>query len=90
MGAILEIVEYRPHSSGSAKCLGCGHVWAAVAPVGVTWMECPSCGRKRGYFVGAHLREDSLHWRCNCGNDLFYVTPEGFYCPNCGAWGSGF
>lgn len=84
--AVIDLAEYRPHSEGKARCLDCGHAWEAVAPVGVTWMECPMCGLMRGRFVWSHLREGALHWRCDCGCDLFYVTPDGSYCPNCGAW----
>ena len=78
-----------PHSSGKARCLACKQEWMAVAPTGVTWMECPSCSLERGRFVAQHER-DGLHWHCNCGNDLFYVVKDGYYCPNCGDWQSGF
>ena len=78
-----------PHLSGKARCLSCKHEWVAVAPVGVIWMECPSCTLERGRYV-AHAERDSMRWGCNCGNDLFYATPDGFYCPNCGEWQHGF
>ena len=81
--------EREPHSAGKAKCLACKYEWVAVAPIGVTWMECPSCTLERGRFVAQHER-DTKHWHCNCGCDLFYATPDGFYCPNCGEWQHGF
>lgn len=81
--------ENTPHLSGKALCLACRHEWAAVAPVGTVWLECPSCTLSRGRFVNAVEREGA-HWHCACGNDLFYATPDGFYCPNCGVWQKGF
>ena len=81
--------ENMPHVSGIAICLDCKHEWAAVAPVGVVWLECPSCSLARGRFKYQHER-DGEQWKCNCGNDLFHVKPEGIYCPNCGVWCEGF
>lgn len=74
-----------PHSAGRARCLACKHEWVAVAPTGVTWMECPACLLERGRFVGQHEVEGP-HWFCPCGNNLYFATPEGLYCPNCGLW----
>ena len=81
--------ERQAHSTGRARCLDCKHEWIAVAPVGVTWMECPKCSLERGRFIFAHLIEKP-RWECNCGNDLFYATADGMYCPNCGEWQHGF
>jgi hypothetical protein len=25
-------------------------------------------------------------WLCNCGNDVFFVTPYGVVCPHCGCY----
>lgn len=74
--------ERQPHLAGEARCLSCGHRWAAVAPVGADWLECPQCGLEKGVFSFPYRREGP-HLECNCGNDLFHVTPEGVYCPNC-------
>lgn len=72
-----------PHLSGSARCLACQHEWVAVAPVGSIWLECPACSLIRGrYFEPAE--KPARHWTCNCGCDLFHVTPNEIYCPNCG------
>lgn len=75
----------QPHKTGEARCMSCAHQWIAVAPIGVTWMECPACSAEKGYFIYPCLR-DGNHWTCNCGNDLFQITQEGTYCPNCGNW----
>lgn len=77
--------ERKPHMTGPARCLDCKHEWVAVAPVGTIWMECPKCSLIRGRFVN-QVERDGDHWVCNCGNDLFYVTSDGAYCPNCGGW----
>lgn len=82
--------EREPHLSGRAICLACRHEWVAVAPIEVIWLECPACTLERGRFVGAAVKEDDKHWHCKCGNDLFRVTPGGYYCPNCGADQVGF
>lgn len=74
-----------PHLSGRAICLSCRNEWVAVAPVGSVWLDCPECGLQRGRFM-AQCEVETKHWFCNCGNDLFHATPEGFYCPNCGTW----
>lgn len=78
-----------PHSTGKARCLDCRHEWTAVAPVGVLWLECPACTLERGRFVAQHER-DEPHWHCLCGNTLFYVVRDGYYCPNCGTAQQGF
>lgn len=69
---------------GQASCLGCRHVWQAVAPEGTTWLECPMCYAQKGHFDYPVRLKDVPHWVCNCGNDLFFVSKEGCYCPNCG------
>lgn len=76
-------VERAPHLSGAAKCLGCAHEWAAVAPVGATELECPQCRLMKGRF--AYLVSADETWHCNCGNDLFRIRSDAVvYCPNCG------
>lgn len=71
--------------SGMAQCLGCQHKWAAVAPVGSVWLECPSCSTEKGRYI-SHAERLEDHWECDCGNDLFHATRNGVYCPNCGVW----
>lgn len=91
MGAeVIELSDFRPHLSGAAQCLGCGHKWAAVAPVGTFELECPECGLPKGRFVAAVVRGE-LHWECACGCDLFRINKNGIvYCPNCGAEQEGY
>lgn len=78
-----------PHLAGKARCLACRHEWQAVAPTGATWLECPACAAERGCFVYPVGRSDP-HWQCDCGNDLFHITPDGTYCPVCGVTQEGF
>lgn len=84
MADVIDLSQRRPHSTGEAMCLDCRHVWTAVAPSGVVWMECPACGLTRGRYKFQHQYEDKPHWACHCGNDLFHLTPDRIYCPNCG------
>lgn len=75
------------HGSGEAVCISCKHEWAAVAPVGTTELECPQCARHMGRFKFKWAVPSTTSvWNCNCGNDLFYMTPEGHLCPNCGTY----
>lgn len=76
-----------PHGTGDAFCFQCKHEWIAVAPVGTTQLECPECKTLKGLWrfpfkppVGTMLRV------CDCSNDLFYITPEGHLCTNCGTY----
>jgi len=80
--------ERTPHLSGEAKCMLCSKEWVAVAPVGTPWLECPECHAVKGY-MKFNVQRTKSEWVCNCGNDLFRVTPDGYYCPNCGAWQEG-
>lgn len=77
------------HGQSEAFCMQCGHVWQAVAPIGTTRFECPECHSMKGLWrfefapsVGQMVRE------CNCGNQLFYLTPDGHMCANCGTYQS--
>lgn len=72
---------------GKAFCIACGHQWTAVAPTGTTAFECPACGAMKGHWkfefmpsAGQEVRE------CDCGNQLFYLTPDGHLCANCGIY----
>ncbi len=89
MGILINIESRLPHCSGNAICFDCNHEWIAVAPTVTTWLQCPSCKLTRGRFKYPHQRE-GLEWKCNCGNDLFHLKPEGMYCPNCGNWVTGY
>jgi hypothetical protein len=85
------VVEFKPkaepHSHGEAFCFACDHTWQCVAPVGVTEFECPNCRAMKGRYKFAHYpSEGQLVRECNCGNQLFYLTPEGHMCANCGIY----
>jgi len=86
---IISLDDLKPHMSGEARCLLCGHKWVSVSPTGTIWLECSECHTMKGTYIYPAIR-DGAHWTCNCGNDLFYATPDGFYCPNCGEWQRGF
>jgi hypothetical protein len=74
-------------ATGEAFCLSCGHDWVGTAPVGTVNLECPGCGRHVGRFrFGFCPPEGSLVRECNCGNQLFYLTPEGHLCASCGTY----
>lgn len=75
------------YAAGEAFCFSCDHIWAGVAPSGTTEMECPSCKRVTGRWkfqfypnVGQQVRS------CDCGNQLFYLTPDGHLCASCGIY----
>jgi DNA-directed RNA polymerase subunit RPC12/RpoP len=75
--------------SGVARCVGCGHEWTAVCEHvkgdPPPFLDCPDCGRQFGLFkFPFHPGETEALWVCNCGNDLFHVTPDGVFCPSCG------
>lgn len=76
--------ENSPHASGWATCLACKHRWVAVAPVGMIGFDCPSCGLAKGTFEGLCVPQNAYTWHCNCGSELFNLTPDGAFCINCG------
>lgn len=89
MANVVEFRKREQHGQGEAFCLGCGHSWQAVVPTGTTRFECPECHAMKGLWrfefaptVGQMVRE------CSCGNQLFYLTPEGHMCANCGTYQS--
>lgn len=84
MGKMIPLrVEPEPtYITGPALCLSCRHTWQGVWPEGTRWLECPSCGLTRGAALLPIAPE--TFWVCACGFHLFYVGPDGLYCPNCG------
>jgi hypothetical protein len=93
MSKVVSLAERKekeaPRSTGKAICMLCGHEQVSVAPTGVTWMECANCHSMKSHFIYPCER-DGEQWKCDCGNNLFHVKPEGYYCPNCGEWQNGF
>lgn len=55
MGEIVSLQKVKddrtPHGEGVARCVGCGHSWRAVAPLGTMTLECPSCHDMRGLWT---------------------------------------
>lgn len=82
--------EHRtPHMRGTARCLGCQQAWEARVPVGVVQgLECPACHCDKGVLLG--LMEAGTRFICHCGNDLYYVKPDGCECIHCGVLAQGF
>lgn len=75
------------HAVGEAFCVACHHTWVAAAPTGTLALECPSCGAVKGHWkFEFQPAEGQLVRTCNCGNQLFYLTPEGHMCANCGIY----
>lgn len=73
--------------SGSAFCLGCDHEWVAVAETGTVVLQCPSCKRHTGHWCFEFQpAEGQLVRSCTCKNQLFYLTPDGHMCANCGVY----
>lgn len=81
---VINLADRRPHAQGEAKCLCCGHVWTAVASLGVIEMECPECGTERGVWTLPFCPEDGVLWECLCGNIYFMIVPDGLMCAKCG------
>lgn len=76
-----------PHAAGEAFCLQCNHEWVAVAPTGTVHLECPACKTHKGLFkFPCGPSEGTPVWTCPCGNQLFNMTPDGHFCPNCGLY----
>lgn len=72
-----------PHREGSAKCLQCQYEWQAVAPIGTTELECPTCGLMKGAFRYT-VQTEHPQWECKCGSFVFYIDQHSPYCANCG------
>lgn len=83
MSEVINLDDHRPSMQGLAKCTACNHVWRAVSPIGVSWMECPECHLERGAWNNAVLKS-GLHFRCRCGCDVFHISDiYQVYCPVC-------
>lgn len=83
MSSVVAFPERKdPHLSGESICSHCRHEWVNVAPVGVVNFECPACGAMKGLFKYPCV--PTKYWRCNCGSDLFYITPDRIVCRECG------
>lgn len=77
--------EKQPHMAGSARCMNCGHTWAAVAPIGTRRLECSACHTEQGAWVGAILPQEGVEFMvCDCGNDLWIARRDCLQCAACG------
>lgn len=72
-----------PHRCGEARCLNCKHEWAATAPNGTVYLECPQCSTFQGVFKGLSQTEH-CQWRCGCGEYAYFIDTLGPYCCHCG------
>lgn len=94
MGEVVQLhslTEDLPHVVGTAKCLDCGREWVAVAQVGMTMLECPTCKTSRGVLAGAvQPKAEQQWWVCNCECNLFHIVADaagkfsGMMCIKCG------
>lgn len=89
----MSVVEFKrkepevQHGVGEAFCIACDHRWTAVAPTGTIDLECPNCKSMKGQWAFAFSPEEGQLVRsCDCGNQLFLLTPEGHMCANCGLY----
>lgn len=72
---------------GEAFCIACDYRWTAVAPTGTIDLECPNCKSMKGHWAFAFSPEEGQLVRsCDCGNQLFLLTPDGHLCANCGLY----
>lgn len=83
MGEVFDITQNLPHISGEVVCLECRHEWMGVAPIGTTELECSECGTLKGAWK--YMAAPEVVFECNCGNQHFYIDPEGVMCARCGS-----
>ena len=77
------------HLQGPATCTNCKHEWQAVTEAGEhTNLKCPKCQLFMG-ILGAPV-VPPMHWLCDCGGELFYLTPDGAQCRTCGVIAQGW
>lgn len=86
--SVIPFQKKEKHVEGPAICLDCKHEWEAVIPQdsiesALDWLECPNCHLHKGRFKYKFTAGPDI-WICACGNDLFQITSECVYCPNCG------
>lgn len=78
-GKVIDINERREtqHVAGIIHCTHCKNEWTGVATVGIVTIECPKCSLYRGVFKGTPMPTDKMAVHCECGNPLFFITPDG-------------
>ena len=91
MGKVIDFFkhDHKQYAEGEAFCIQCGNVWVATAETGSVNIECPECLTMKGLFkFPFYPNWGQLVRECDCGNQLFYLTPEGHMCANCGIYQS--
>jgi len=69
--------------TGKAYCLSCKDEWISVVELPLDYsLECPSCHTNKVTLKYPFVPD--IYRECNCDNSLFYITPAGIFCPNCG------
>lgn len=87
MQNVVSLFHKKEHSfrSGKAHCVSCHHEWIAVTNDDSDFIECPNCRTHKGKFKYPFSpNDDTLIWKCQCGNPYFLITVDGHFCPNCG------
>jgi hypothetical protein len=87
MGTVVDLESRRPHTTGPATCLHCGHGWIATVPVSLGSFECPACGLFKGIHKGiCSPPSDALSFMCGgCKGSFFWVLEGGdVMCVACG------
>lgn len=92
MGDVIDIASRTTMMEGTGYCVGCHHSWPHRAPPGEGGFDCPACGAQTAVWRGICVPDPDtgLVWNCNCGNDMFFLTPTGPFCPGCGARQNGW
>ena len=78
------VFDSQGEKTGLVHCMNCKAQWKARAPADTNVLECPECGLMRGTWYMPFMNVSREHWACECGNDLFRITADEIYCPNCG------
>lgn len=87
MPKVVNLDDYRntPHMAGICKCMSCGNEGPGVAPVGtISGLECSVCGRFT--VVVKYDCGPETTFVCNCGCDLFRISPNNTICYSCGSF----
>lgn len=74
-------LERTEHTRGKVKCLNCKDEWNVIASVGACEFNCQKCNTMTGVYCTTISPETVFE--CECGNDLYYIAPEGMFCAKC-------
>lgn len=79
-----KVAQESRHLQGDAICAACKHEWVAVAPIGTVELECPNCHTWKGLFANPVAPFSEVVYECDCGGQIFFITPDGASCYVCG------